>query len=431
MRRSTSSRPLQVFTNARRVGLLERTSEGRLLFTYDADWLSNPQAMPISLSLPLREERYADDRPPAFFDNLLPDNSEIRRRIAETTGASDASVFELLSVVGRDCIGALQFIPDGEELPSQKPASGKAISPKRIADILKGLSVFPQGSPEEPFRISMAGAQYKTAFLRWRGRWTVPHGATPTTHIFKPPIGKLPHGPDLSSSAENEWLCLALAKAFRLPVAHAQVHTFEGTPCLVVERFDRRWSTDKTRVSRLMQEDLCQALGIPSARKYESHGGPGLHALMGLLDASDNRDQDRTTFMRAQLVYFLLGAIDGHAKNFSIHLTRTGFQLAPLYDVLTVWPSVRKSEIPWKRVKFAMAVGDSRHYDLRTIQKRHWFETAKHCGFDSRTLQTLLDDLHACVETLRASPLNLPKNFPSKLYEDTFNGIVKQAALLT
>jgi serine/threonine-protein kinase HipA len=125
------------------------------------------------------------------------------------------------------------------------------------------------------------------------------------------------------------------------------MRVFGGTPCLVVERFDRRWSKDGMRLDRLVQEDLCQALGVPSTRKYESHGGPGILALMRFLDGSDRREEDRASFMRAQLIYFLLGAIDGHAKNFSIHLTRTGFRLTPHYDILSVWPAVHRNEIAW------------------------------------------------------------------------------------
>ncbi|MFA5975954.1 MAG: type II toxin-antitoxin system HipA family toxin [Elusimicrobiota bacterium] len=428
MSRSRSIRRLQVFMNTSRVGTLEREASGRLLFAYHVDWLSKPQAIPISLSLPLREERYADDRPAAFFDNLLPDTADVRRRIAETTGSPDASVFELLRIIGRDCIGALQLIPDGEPSPSQKQVSGKPISDKRIAAILQGLSVLPQGSEEEPFRISIAGAQHKTAFLKLGGRWAIPEGSTPTTHIFKPPIGKLPNGVDLTASVANEWLCLELTKALGLSVANAEMKTFQSVPSLVVERFDRRWSTDHKRLDRIVQEDLCQALGVPSGRKYESHGGPGVRTLMRFLDGSDHREKDRVTFMRTQLAYFFLGAIDGHAKNFSIHLTRTGFRLAPLYDILTVWPALRKSEIPWKQVKFAMAIGDSRHYDLRTIQSRHWFETARRCGFDTRVMQTILDDLLARIDTLRTTGPRLPKGFPSDLYEEALAGILQQAA---
>jgi serine/threonine-protein kinase HipA len=412
--------------NASRVGTLEREASGRLIFTYHEDWLSRPQAIPISLSLPLREERYGDDRPLAFFDNLLPDTADIRRRIAQTTGAADASVFELLRVIGRDCIGALQLIPEGDPPPARKPVSGQPIGAKRIAAILQGLVVLPQGSEEEPFRISIAGAQHKTAFLKLENQWAIPEGSTPTTHIFKPPIGKLPNGVDLTSSVANEWLCLALTRALGLSVASAQMHTFHSVPSLVVERFDRRWSSNRKRLHRIVQEDLCQALRVPSARKYESHGGPGLRVLMRFLDGSDHREEDRSTLMRAQLVYFLLGAIDGHAKNFSIHLTRTGFRLAPLYDILTVWPAVRKNEIPWKQVKFAMAIGDSRHYDMRSIQRRHWFETAKRCAFDSRVMQRILDDLLARVDVLRTSGLRLPKGFPSDLYEATLGGILQQ-----
>lgn len=178
--------------------------------------------------------------------------------------------------MGRDCVGALQFLPEDSELPPAGAIDARVLSDAEIADILADLGRNPLGiGDDQDFRISLAGAQQKTALLYWKDAWHLPHGTTATTHILKPQIGKLPSGLDLSNSVENEYLCLKLVKALGVPVANAEIIDFAGKRVLVVERFDRQWTRDK-RLLRLPQEDCCQALSIPPSRKYESDGGPGI-----------------------------------------------------------------------------------------------------------------------------------------------------------
>src|SRR3546814_7781096 len=115
---------------------------------------------------------------------------------------------------------------------------------------------------DKDFRISVAGAQEKTALWHYEGQWFKPRGTTPTTHLIKTQIGQLPNGIDLSNSVENEFYCLKLFAAFGLPVNDARIHTFGETTALVIERFDRRWRQDG-RLLRAPQEACCQALSIP------------------------------------------------------------------------------------------------------------------------------------------------------------------------
>lgn len=172
--------------------------------------------MPISLSMPLREDRYIGAPVMAVFDNLLPDTDEIRRRVAEKRGAEGTDAFSLLSAIGRDCVGALQFLPGGEEPDPADRLHGDVLRDEDVAGIIANLSSAPLGLGEdEDFRISVAGAQEKTALLWKDGHWMRPHGTTPTTHILKPQIGTLPIGVDLSNSVENEHLCLRLMGGFR------------------------------------------------------------------------------------------------------------------------------------------------------------------------------------------------------------------------
>ncbi|MDP6979782.1 MAG: HipA domain-containing protein, partial [Myxococcota bacterium] len=266
----------------------------------------------------------------------------------------------------------------------------------------------------DDFRISLAGAQEKTGFLWHEGAWHRPVGATPTTHIFKLPIGSV-QGMDLGDSVENEWLCLRIAKELGFRVPEAEIATFEDTKALVVERFDRRFSDDGRYVRRLPQEDFCQALGVAPARKYEVDGGPGIADCMELLQQSLDPLADRSTFLRAALFYWLLGAIDGHAKNFSFFLYPGGrCKLTPLYDVLSAYPLVGSGELALQRLKMAMAVkGTSRHYRWDGIRARHWISTAKHCRYPEARVQAILDELGSAIPSaIDRVGASLPAGFP-------------------
>jgi len=260
--------PLNVFLNGRLVGRLRRQASGAIDFQYDENWLAWEQAFPVSLSLPLREDRFIGDPVIAVFDNLLPDNEDIRRRLAERVRAGGYDAYSLLAAVGRDCVGALQFLPDGTDPGPAGGIEGRPLADDEIAAILGDLRRTPLGVDEsEEFRLSLAGAQEKTALLCWQDRWQVPHGSTATTHILKPEIGRLPNGIDLSQSIENEHLCMRLTASFGLPAARTEIREFSGRRALVVERFDRLHTRDG-RLLRLPQEDCCQALSVPPPRKY-------------------------------------------------------------------------------------------------------------------------------------------------------------------
>src|SRR6185312_11152224 len=245
-------------------------------------------------------------------------------RVAERSGATGTDPYSMLAAIGRDCVGALQFIPEGEEATPAGVIEGRRISDAEIGIQLKDLGRNPLGIREDDaFRISLAGAQEKTALLFWKGRWHRPEGTTPTTHILKPQIGVLDDGIDLSNSVENEHLCLELMRAFGLPTARSRIVDFGGRRTLVVERFDRLWTRDR-RLLRVPQEDCCQALSVPPTMKYENQRGPGIAKIEELLKGSDTPGDDQVRFFKANVLFWLIGATDGHAKNFSIHLLPGG-----------------------------------------------------------------------------------------------------------
>jgi serine/threonine-protein kinase HipA len=432
MGRKRAHVPQNVFLNGRLVGVLRREATGAIDFRYESDWLAWESTFPISLSLPLREDRYIGMPVINVFDNLLPDSDPIRKRVAERVGAEGTDAYSLLAALGHDCVGALQFLPDGVDPGTAGSADGKAVSEEDIADIIKNLASAPLGMGEDvDFRISIAGAQEKTALLRKDGRWFKPTGTTATTHILKPQIGTLPNGVDLSNSVENEYLCLKLLAALGVPTATAEIADFGDRRTLVVERFDRLWTRDG-RLLRRPQEDACQALSIPSTRKYQSDGGPGVRDIVELLKGSDQPIEDIAAFLRANIVFWLIGATDGHAKNFSVFLGPGGrFSMTPLYDVLTAQPSLDANQIRRNKFKLAMSVGKSHHYAIAEIMPRHFMQTAGDAGVANSLVQAILDDLAAnTLKTIDAVIETLPAGFPGAVADSVRRGVSQRLRLL-
>ena len=433
MGRKRSYIPLNVFLNARLVGQLVREPSGGVSFAYARDWLEWEHRMPVSLSLPLQENRYSGAPVMAVFDNLLPDSDVIRRRVAERVGAEGADAFSLLSQIGRDCIGALQFLPDGQEPQPMSELTGELVDEAQIGAILSDLNLAPLGiRRENDFRISVAGAQEKTALLRKDGQWIEPTGTTPTTHIIKPQIGRLPNGMDLSDSVENEYLCLKLMEAFGLRAENVEMAQFGDKKALVVERFDRRWTSDG-RLIRLPQEDCCQALSIVPTQKYQNEGGPGISDIMDLLLGSDDPNKDRYDFFKANVLFWLLGATDGHGKNFSVSLLPGGrFRMTPLYDVLTVQPTVDARQIKRKYFKLAMNFGNSNHYKVADIVGRHIVETGVQSGLSRAVLQGLFEELQETSQAIVEATFNqLPEGFPEALLSSIDSALKARLHLLT
>lgn len=426
MPRKRLNPPLRVLLNNRVVGLLLKETSGAISFQYDEGWLAWSNTFPISMSLPLREDAFRGERVVAVFENLLPDSDSLRRQVAQRVGAKGTDAYSLLSEIGRDCVGALQFVPDDDAGVCDISAiKGEPLSEQEIEKLLKSLVGAPLGlGLDKEFRISVAGAQEKTALLYHKGKWWKPHGTTPTTHILKTQIGRLQNGIDLSNSVENEYYCLKLMAAFGLSTAAAEMAVFGKAKALVIERFDRRW-TDAGRLLRIPQEDFCQALSCPPSLKYQSQGGPGMVEGLELLKGSDTPAEDQKAFLKTQVLFWLIGATDGHAKNFSIFLGRGGrFKLAPVYDVLTAQPSLAARQIERKQMKLAMSVGDSRHYRMDEIRGRHFIQTAERAGLPrALASEVLVEVAEAAEKAIKSVENQLPGDFPEDIHRSVKTGL--------
>ena len=441
MGRKSHSRSLSVWANGVRVGVWTLPTRGEMQLLYDVDWTNSEVGRPLSLSLPFNidNQPLKGDRVPNFFDNLLPDSDAIRKRVAERFKTGSTDPFDLLKAVGRDCVGAVQLLAEDETPEGVGRVDGTPLSEEDIErHLIETVSPDRFGvarDPDDDFRISLAGTQEKTAFLWWDGKWQMPHGSTPTTHIFKLPIGLVGgRKADFTTSVDNEWLCLRLLKAYGLKVAEADIATFGEQRVLVVERFDRRVAPDGRSLLRLPQEDFCQVEGVSPLRKYENQGGPGLKALFATLKQSVNDQADAHTLLASQVLFWLLRAPDGHAKNFSIQILPRGrFQLTKLYDVVSAYPVLGDGPSQWSLfdVKLAMALlGRNRNYVMHEILRRHFNSTAQKVGYGDSAepiIQDLLARTPAVIAEVQGS---LPAGFSTRVAETILGGLEQAAKTL-
>ena len=376
---------LVALLDGREVGRIHKGAGNRLTFAYAEAWRQSPDAYPLSLSMPPAAREHGRAVVESFLWGLLPDNEQVLGRWAARFQISARNVFALIANVGEDCAGAVQFVaPD--RLDALCEGKGDGIEWLDDADIARRLKTLRDDHaawrlPRDTGQFSLAGAQPKTALLRQDGRWGIPSGRVPTTHILKPPTG------EFDGHAENEHICLALARRLGLPAAHTSVERFEGEVAIVIERYDRQRHDD--RILRVHQEDACQALGIMPTKKYQNEGGPGPVALVDLLRTySTDRAADVDTFVAALGLNWLIAGTDAHAKNFSLLLGGGRVRLAPLYDIASILPY---DGFDRHKAKLAMKIGDE--YKLDDIGIRQWQKFARAARVDADALVLRLRDM--------------------------------------
>lgn len=397
---------LVIIVDGRIMGKIRKDKRARIALTYDADWRQAQDAYPLSLSMPLVVAEHEHAKIEPWLWGLLPDNEAILARWGQRFQVSPSNPFALLAHVGEDCPGAIQIVqPERVDILRTQPGGQvEWLDDKNIAERIRTLR-----KDQAAWRIardagqfSLAGAQPKTAFLFENGRWGVPSGRAPTTHIVKPPIEAF------DGHAENEHVCLALTRALGLPAAASQVLVFEGEVAIVVERYDRLRVRDTIR--RLHQEDMCQALGLPPTGKYENEGGPGVPPIVELLRTYSSRPIDDVwTFIQALALNWLIGGTDAHAKNYSVLIGAGGrARLAPLYDIASTLPY----DFDFKKLRLAMKIGGK--YLLDDISLRHWNKLASSVRLDEEQVRTkclglaeqLPDALADVIKAARADGLD-------------------------
>lgn len=364
-------RTLDVYLLGETVGTLEQDEHGSMRFTYAPEWLVQTGAIPLSHSLPLREEGFGRNESRGFFAGILPEQRQ-REVIAKNLGVSAGNDFALLDRIGGECAGAVTFLRRGQERLEQKEEY-RTLSAGELAEILRALPRRPLMAGDEDVRLSLAGAQEKLAIHRSPQGISIPLGGAPSTHILKPAIERF------EGLVHNEAFCMRLARVIGLTVAPVEVGKIEGIDYLLVERYDRHWKSDGEpmgqKLTRIHQEDFCQALGIVPERKYQNEGGPSLKESFALLrECSSSPVLDLNALLDAVIFNALIGNHDAHGKNFSLIYSGGKTRMAPLYDLLctTFYPELS--------TKMAMKVGGE--YDSRKLTGANWERMAEESGLN-------------------------------------------------
>ncbi len=375
---------LQAWTGGRLMGRVERMPrQDRMIFIYDEKWRNHAEAFPLSLSMPLSAIEHQHEAVEPFLWGLMPDNEGVLARWGQRFHCSPRNVFHLLSHVGEECAGAVQFVAPERAAKQGKSPAGRVqwLDEGEITERLR-LLLQDHGAArtaQDRGQFSLAGAQPKTAFHfdAKKNRWGVPSGRVPTTHIFKPPAG------DFDGYAENEHFCLSLARSLGLAAAPSEVMRFGGVPVIVIERFDRTRSGQAVR--RIHQEDMCQALSRMPQMKYQNQGGPSAADIAALIRRhSSAREQDEARFLDSLIFNWLIGGTDAHAKNHAFLIAARGqARLAPLYDLSSALPYFPRQLDP-RRAALAMKIGGK--YRLREIGLREWKKCARDLKADEAAL---------------------------------------------
>ncbi|MBP9694769.1 MAG: type II toxin-antitoxin system HipA family toxin [Alphaproteobacteria bacterium] len=396
---------LDVYLNNQLVGTLEQRKGGSLAFSYDSQFLTGAKSG-ISLSLPLQSEPFEEGPAKTFFSGLLPEEG-VRDRLAAYLGLSKRNTFSLLEAIGGDCAGALALYPQ-DQRPENSKQEVETLDNIRLKEILDLIRRRPMLGGEDGYRLSLAGAQDKLAVGFANGQVLLIKGGGPTTHILKPMIEHV------KDSAHNELFCMKLAKIAGIDVPDVSLHYVDDTPYYLVERYDRILHSNST-VTRIHQEDFCQASGIAPEMKYEREGGPSIaHCQHLIVNCAVRPAADQIKFLNMIIFNYLIGNADAHGKNFSLLYKNEKPELAPAYDLLstTIYPDLSQ--------KLAMKIGGQ--YKPQDIYLRHFYRLVS----DTKTAQAnLRKQINAMTQELYNSACELKESLAHKgISSPIFNDII-------
>ncbi len=382
-------------------GTLTRLPQGRLRFDYDDDYRRRSEPTPLSLSMPTQIKSHPDNVVTPWLCGLLPDNEAVLTRWGRQFHVSASSPFALLgSPIGKDCAGAVRFAPyDDVHRILTRPGDITWLSDDQVAERLRDLREDSTSWLGRSFtgQFSLAGAQAKTALLQRDGKWGVPSGSVPTTHILKPAVS------GFDDHDLNEHLCLDAARRAGLLAVRTTVGSFGDESAVIVDRYDRVIRDD--RIVRVHQEDLCQALGVPPSRKYQNEGGPSPRDIAGLLRrVMPPRVADVAVwrFADALIWNWFVAGTDAHAKNYSVLLADNQVRLAPMYDVASALPYGTHE----KKLRIAMKIGG----DYGVYPERNtWPAAAKDLGVDPGRLVARVQEIGMTIADSFADAANTPE----------------------
>lgn len=373
---------LNVFLGNEKAGTLESTENRGVVFVYDKNYLLNKNALPLSASLPLQSDEFSQKQCIPFFSGLLPEEDS-RKKIADYLHISETSTLKLLEALGGECAGLISILPEDETFSLQTSFSldsenYELLDDNRLSDFIKKMNTRPLIKADDKLRLSLAGAQEKLALAKINGEWYLPLNGAPSTHILKPTRTGL-----LSSLAQNEYICMKLAKSFGLSVPDVDLLSIAGKEVFVVERYDRINTADS--IKRLHQEDFCQALGIVTSSKYQNDGGPGIADIFNTISKVCTVPAiESQKFLRYVIFNYMIGNCDSHGKNYSLLYKDSRVELSPLYDAVStiIYPGLTD--------KLSMKIGN--HYEIQKIGKEDFSLLAEKLNIKNSVFLKIFDD---------------------------------------
>lgn len=408
---------LEVWLFENRIGTLS-LFEGRLNFTYAEEWLARPNSVALSCSFPLQAAPFDDHQTRPFFAGLLPEG-QMRRLIAQQFQVSRQNDFALLDHIGGECAGAVTITEPSNTLPHLALNNEvEWLSDDELIAILDELPRRPMLAGKDGLRLSLAGAQDKLPVVFDGNRIGLPRNNTPSSHILKPAIQAV------EDSVSNEHFCLLLAETMKFKTARSLVHAVGDHRFLLVERYDRTHNASGN-LTRLHQEDFCQALGVVPEMKYQNEGGPDLAQCFALVRRVTRPSAPNILRLLDHVIFnALIGNHDAHAKNFSLLITNQGAVLAPLYDVLStaVYPDLTP--------KMAMKLGSK--YKFSEVEIRHWEQFASSAGLSvaqtRKRIMELAHQLPGVAHKLQNSP---DHGFANSQIIEKIVSLIEQRSALT
>lgn len=362
---------LNVYLNNDLIGVLSKDGNGGVNYQY----MKNAKQQ-LSLSLPIKDTVYSNNECIGFFNGLLPESESVRIAIGKKYGINPKNDFSMLNAIGYDCAGAVSFFenePTG--LQEFYEISGKSLNEEELEQYINDLPKKPLAIGSDK-RLSLAGAQDKTAVALINNEIVIPDKNVPSTHILKPAIK------DLKETIENEYICLKAIEKLGVAVPNIEIRKANNTPYFLIERYDREIKNNQ--IKRIHQEDFCQASNIVSAYKYQAEGGVDIKTCIEILKRTSQPAVSIKQFIEAMIFNYLIGNNEAHGKNFSILYLDNKIKLAPVYDILctSIYPELSN--------KMAMKIGG--YYDSNKIYPRHFERMANDIGVSytqiKKTLKT-------------------------------------------
>ncbi|MBQ7079373.1 MAG: type II toxin-antitoxin system HipA family toxin [Fibrobacter sp.] len=407
---------LSVYFGEKLAGHLYTTAEKGIVFSYDNSYLATG-SLPISLSLPLKSIEYTQKQCLPFFEGLLPEG-DVKKRISDYLHISETSTLKLLKELGGECAGMISILPEGEQCNTKNsydfsPDNYEQIPLQKITAHIQNINTRPLLKVKQELRLSLAGAQEKLPLLYKDNKFYLPKNGAPSTHIIKPTgFG------ELSTLSTNEYICIKLAKYSGLPVPNAQLMQTDNVDFLLVERYDRVFQNNK--ITRIHQEDLCQALGILSDYKYQNDGGPSIVDIYNLLKEKTSIPLlEMQSFLQYVLFNLIIGNCDAHGKNYSIMYKNNSITLTPIYDTVCTlaYPNLTN--------KLSMKIG--KHVEINKINKDDLSILAEQLGLKPKTVNNiyfeLFDNVCKAIEIIKKD-LSLSNH--SKIIEIIEQNITKR-----